>query len=175
MGVGKRNVPDWANPIPAISQMKTEDQFQAWILRLDKEQSRALEERYYGDPANRIRFESEKKGGAMQREFDDVELLLNMWADWMHRPEPIADGYPEKASGGFVPSWCKDTQEAAEGADAETVVKVNAAFDSLQRIYQDAINRHYGLGSQVWQFAKAASFEDAKIGIRVKFVTKGLL
>jgi hypothetical protein len=59
--------------------------------------------------------------------------------------------------------------------DEETALRVNAAFDSLAPIYRDAIMRHYRLGAQVWRFAKAASFEDAKIMIRVKFVAKGLL
>jgi hypothetical protein len=111
----------------------------------------------------------------MQRDFDDVELLLNLWADWMHKPELIAEGYPTKASGGFIESWRKDSEEQADEAEALTIEKVNAAFDSLQRVYQEAINRHYGLGHQVWRFAKDASFDDAKIVIRVKFVMKGLL
>jgi hypothetical protein len=142
--------------------------------RMYPERSRAHERRYYGDPANVVRFEREK-GGCMQRDIDDVQTLLDLWADWMHKPEPIAEGYPEKASGGFIESWIKDSEEAADSAQAETISKVNAAFDSLAPVYKEAINRHYGLGSQVWRFAKDASFEDAKIFIRVKFVAKGLL
>lgn len=111
----------------------------------------------------------------MQREFDEVELLLNMWADWMHRPEGCAEGYPQKASGGFIPSWCKDTEEAAEAADAVTVEKVNAAYDSLSRYYQEPICQHYSLGSRVWRFASGATFEEAKTAIRPLFVKKGLL
>lgn len=106
---------------------------------------------------------------------DDVELLLDFWAEDMRRPEPLAAGYPVKASGGFIPSWCKDTQEAAEEADAETIVKINAAINSIARIYQEAINRHYGLGACVWNFCHDATFDDAKIVLRVKFVKKGLL
>jgi len=111
----------------------------------------------------------------VKRDIDEVQHLLDLWADWMHKPEPIAEGYPAKASGGFIESWRKDSEEAADAAEMETIERVNAAFDSLAPLYKDAIMRHYGLGSQVWRFAKAASFEDAKIMIRVKFVAKGLL
>lgn len=111
----------------------------------------------------------------MQRDIDEVESLLDMWADWMRKPEPIAEGYPAKASGGFIESWRKDSEDEADAAEAQTIEKINAAYDSLQRIYQESINRHYGLGARVWSFAKDATFEDAKIVIRVKFVAKGLL
>lgn len=111
----------------------------------------------------------------MKRDIDEVQLLLDIWADWMRKPEPLADGYPEKASGGFIESWRKDSEDLADAADADRVAKIDAAFNSLTPVYRDAIFQHYQLGSQVWRFAKAASFEDAKIMIRVKFVMKGLL
>lgn len=111
----------------------------------------------------------------MDQKVDEVQHLLDLWADWMRKPEPLADGYPDKASGGFIESWRKDSEDLADAADAERIERINAAFDSLAPVYRDAINRHYGLGAQVWRFAKSASLEDAKIMLRVKLVTKGLL
>lgn len=139
--------------------------------RLNPEPSRAWEARYYRNPEDSAKL----KGESMQRDIDEVENLLDMWADWMHKPEPIAEGYPAKASGGFIESWRKDSEDEADAAEAHTIEKIDAAYNSLQRIYQEAINRHYGLGSRVWRFAQDATFEDAKIVIRVKFVAKGLL
>ena len=81
-----------------------------------------------------------------EREFDEVEALLDLWADWMRRPEPLAEGYPAKASGGFVASWRKDDEDEEEARMAERVARINAAFDSLPRLYQEAIMRHYRLG-----------------------------
>jgi hypothetical protein len=152
------------------------ENYAAWFAggRLSGQASYARERRYYGDPANVAKFERER-GNSVKRDIDEVQNLLDMWADWMHRPEPIADGYPDKASGGFIESWRKDSEDAAAAADAETVERVNAAFDSLSPLYRDAILRHYNLGSRVWNFAKDCTFEDAKIVIRVKFVAKGLL
>ena len=155
--------------------MTAEDKLFAMIARLDKEPSRAMEQHKYGNPANAVKFESEKKGGAMKRDFDEVQHLLDLWADWMRKPESLADGYPEKASGGFIESWRKDSEELADAADADRLEKIDAAYNSLTPLYRDAIMRHYKLGAQVWRFAKASSFEDAKVMIRVKFVMKGLL
>lgn len=155
--------------------MSNEDKFRAMLARLNKEPSRAMEARYYGNPANVTKFESEMKGGAMKRDIDEVQLLLDIWADWMRKPEPLADGYPAKASGGFIESWRKDSEDLADAADSDRLEKIDAAFNSLTPLYRDAIMRHYELGSQVWRFERAANFEDAKIMIRVKFVMKGLL
>lgn len=114
----------------------------------------------------------------MDRELDDVDMLLGMWVEWMLRPEQLVEGYPAEASGGFIPSWCKDTEEAAACADAETIARVDAAFDSLLPRYKDAIYKHYSLtksGTNVWRFAHPATIEDAKAEIRVLFVKRGLM
>lgn len=142
------------------------------LARSGKEQSYAQQNKNYRDPSRTVRFEREK---GMQRDIDEVETLLNLWAEWMRRPSQEVQGYPAQASGGFVPSWCKDTEEAAEAADAETIERINAAYDSLSRLYKDAINKHYRLGANVWRFDSPASWEDAKVMIRVKFVQRGLL
>ena len=110
----------------------------------------------------------------MKRDFDEVENLLDQWADWMRQPEPMVEWYPAE-SAGFLAGTLKDTEELHASADAERMERINAAFDSLAPVYRDAIMRHYKLGSQVWRFSQAATFEDAKIMVRVKFVTKGLL
>ncbi len=111
----------------------------------------------------------------MPPEQDDIQSLLDRWCDWMNSPENLADGYPSEASGGFVPSWIKDSEEGAAAADATTVEKVDACYSSLKMRYQEAINRHYGLGVRVWMFGSPVTFEDAKEEIRVFFVRKGLL
>lgn len=154
--------------------MTADDKLRALLAREGKPESRAMERYKYGNPENFTKFDSEK-GGKMDAKVDEVEMLLDLWADWMRKPEPIADGYPAKASGGFIESWRKDSEELADAADADRLEKINAAFDSLAPIYRNAINRHYGLGHQVWRFAKGDSFDDAKVMIRVKFVMKGLL
>jgi hypothetical protein len=125
----------------------------------------------YGDPAKRIKFEREK-GKGMKRDFDEVEHLLDLWADWMRKPEGLEE--PEIAVG-FMKGTLKDSEELYEASDQDRMVRANAAFDSLAPLYKQAILEHYGLGSRVWRFAKEATFEDAKIMIRVKFVAKGLL
>lgn len=142
--------------------------------RLNPEKSGARERKYYGDPAKSVKFERERRRG-VQRDIDEVQHLLDLWADWMHKPESIADGYPSKASGGFIESWRKDSEDAADAAELETISRVDAAFQDLAPIYKEAIFRHYDLGARVWRFSKDATFEDAKTVIRVKFVKKGLL
>lgn len=112
----------------------------------------------------------------MDRNLDEIDVLLGMWTDWMFRDEPIAEGYPSKASGGFIPSWRKDDQDTDDAIESATVEKVNACYESLGRYYQDPIDRHYGLGFRVWRFQNGgATFEDAKSAIRPLFVKKGLL
>lgn len=142
------------------------------LARSGKEQSYAQQKRNYRDPSRTVRFEREK---GMQRDIDEVELLLDMWADDMRRPANDVQGYPSEAAGGWITSWRKDSDEAQEAADRQTIEKVNAAYDSLRAIHKDAINKHYKLGANVWRFPSPASFEDAKIIIRVHFVKKGLL
>ncbi len=147
------------------------ERIQLMLVRSGKEQSRAQEKSAYRNPAQTIKFDREK---SMQRDIDEVEVLLDQWADWMRKPEPLTAGYPSEAAGGWVASWKKDSEEAAEAADAETISKVNAAFDSLRVIHRDAIYKHYKLGN-VWRFPSPATWEEAKIVIRVHFVKKGLL
>ena len=108
-------------------------------------------------------------------EQDDIQSLLDRWADWMVTPESLADGYPSKASGGWVHSWIKDSEEGAEAADATTIEKVDACYSALALRFQDAINRNYGLCAKIWRFGTPATFEEAKTEIRVFFVRKGLL
>lgn len=136
------------------------------------ERSYAKRQHEYQNPEHRAKFKSERSG--MDRD-EEVEKLLVLWADWMMRPEPLADGYPVKASGGFTESWIKDSEELADNAQAETIEKIDAAYRSLQRCYQEAINKHFGLGVNVWRFKTESSYAEAKIVLRVKFVMKGLL
>lgn len=136
--------------------------------RLTDEPSHALPQRYYGDPAKTARFHAEGQ------QPDEVEQLLDLWADWMRKPEPLVQGYPSESKN-FIASWRKDFDDLANSADAEQMERINAAFDSLEPRYKDAILRHYKLGKSVWQFSHPVTFEDAKVSLRVKFVMKGLL
>lgn len=142
--------------------------------RITNQPTNATDSYKYNVPADMgIRFPGEKKGGAVDYEVKD---LLDLWADWMRKPEKLADDFPEDCQAqGFIPTWRKDFEEMVAAADADQLERINAAFDSLDTIYKQAIFRHYGLSSQVWRFAKDASFEDALVVIRVKFVAKGLL
>lgn len=151
----------------------TDDQFMAWLHRQSKkEKSRTVESYKYGrDPASFVRFESER-GRSVQRDIDEVESLLDLWAEWMRIPEGPDTG---KIAVGFRSDAPRDSEELYEDLDTDMAERVNACFDSLAPVYKDAIMRRYKLGSQVWRFSQAATFEDAKVMIRVKFVTKGLL
>lgn len=145
--------------------------------RLSSQPTSAVESyKYSKDPLDHFKFDSEK-GETMKKDYDEVWGLLDMWANYMHTPESLAAGYPNKASGGMIGSWCKDTEEAVAAADEERITRIDAAIDSLPRCYQIAINKYYGLGDypDVWRFKRNATFEDAKIVLRVKFVLKGLL
>lgn len=142
------------------------------LVRSGKEQSRAQEKRAYRNPAQTIRFDREK---TMQRDIDEVETLLDLWADDMRRPSQEVQGYPSEAAGGWIASWKKDSEEAQEQHDRDTIEKIDAAYNSLSRLYKDAINKHYKLGANVWRFDSPADFATAKIVIRVKFVQRGLL
>lgn len=148
-----------------------DDQFKAWLARLDKPESRALERWRYGDPGKTVRFEREK-GKGMQRDIDEVDVLLDLWARWMRTPEG-PEGY--RIGVGFMAGTLKDSEELHEAADADRIERIDAAFDSLAPVYKEAIMRKYGLGSRVWRFSQDATFEDAKTVMRVKLVKKGLL
>lgn len=113
----------------------------------------------------------------MQRdiEIDEVELLLDSWAEDMRRWRNDAGGYPAEASGGMITSWRKDFEEMADAADAEMVAKIDACVDSLKPIHRDALFRRYRLGANVWRWPKPATFDEVKIVIRPFLLKKGLL
>lgn len=108
----------------------------------------------------------------MQRDIDEVEVLLDMWAIAMRSKQVPVDQYPSE-SHCFINSWRKDFDEMCEEADLDTIAKVDAAYDSLPGLYQDPILRRYSLGYRA--FARPATFDQAKVEIRKKFVIKGLL
>lgn len=158
-----------------MSKPLTTDEMFALLLtrgRVAGQRSYAQQKSQYRDPAKTTKFARER---TMQRDFDEVEMLLDLWADDMRRPSSDVQGYPSEAAGGWITSWRKDSEEAQEAADRATIEKINAAYDSLSRLYKDAINKHYKLGANVWRFDSPADFETAKTVIRVKFVQRGLL
>ena len=103
----------------------------------------------------------------------DVKSLLEKWSDWMHAHEMLANWYPSQASGNLIESWIKDDQEGADAADAETIRKVNACYDSISKPAKEAINRYYKLGNSKEELT--CTFDQAIIEIRPIMVKKGLL
>jgi hypothetical protein len=109
----------------------------------------------------------------MQRDIDPVEALLLKWADFMRRPEPIAEGYPVKASGGFVESWIKDSEELSDAADLQEIGKINASIDSLSQPHQRIIHKVHGISFMVWRFTnEAALYDAAKTALGAKYYGK---
>ena len=88
----------------------------------------------------------------MQREIDLIEELLMRWADFMRNPGDAGLGYPAKASGGFIESWRKDSDEEVENADAYEIGKIMASIESLPMMYQRIIYQHHRIGYLVWRF-----------------------
>jgi hypothetical protein len=88
----------------------------------------------------------------MMQDLDRAEALLLTWADFMRRPEPIAEGYPAKASGGFVESWIKDSEELSDAADLQEIGKIKASIDSLSQPHQRIIHKVHGISYMVWSF-----------------------
>lgn len=113
----------------------------------------------------------------MQRdiEIDEVELLLDSWADEMRRWKNETAGFPSEAAGGWITSWRKDFEEMADAADAEMIVKIDACVDSLKPIHRDALMRRYRLGANVWRWPQPATWDDVKAAIRPMLLKKGLL
>lgn len=89
----------------------------------------------------------------MQRDIDTVEELLLKWADSMRKPDQGVQGYPNKASGGFTHSWIKDSDELVENANAEELVKIQAAIDSLKQPHYEVICKRHRIGRPlVWRW-----------------------
>ena len=99
----------------------------------------------------------------MDRDVDIAADLLKKWAEWMRRDEPVAEGYPSKASGGFIQSWIKDSEELFDKADQREIEIINASVNSLNFIHQRVVYRVHGLGYLVWRFENLAKlYEEAK-------------
>lgn len=102
-----------------------------------------------------------------RRKEDVVEDLLCKWAEWMHRDECIAEGYPAKAAGGFIESWIKDDDELSDAADLRELESINASVDSLSFMHKRIVYSVHGIGYQVWRFPNPAGlYEAAKESFR---------
>ena len=101
------------------------------------------------------------KGAVVDRGIDVVEDLLRKWADYMRRDESVTEGYPEKASGGFIESWVKDDEELTDAADQRELESINASVDSLSFMHKRVVYQFQGLGYQVWRFANAEALYSA--------------
>ena len=101
------------------------------------------------------------------RDLDVVEDLLDKWAKWMHSGDSIAEGYPQKAAGGFIESWIKDDEELVEAADQRELESINASVDSLSFMHKRVVYHMHGVGYGVWQFANTeALYEAAKESLK---------
>ena len=58
--------------------MKTEEQFQAWLVRQGKEKDHAYPSQYYGDPAKHVKFANER--GRMTGQ--ELHALCEQWREW---------------------------------------------------------------------------------------------
>jgi len=152
--------------------MTHEDRLFAELARIGKPRDRAMEWKYYRDPSLHIKFEREQ-GGRMQRDIDATEAVLLRWADWMRRSEGISEGYPAKASGNFIASWRKDSEDEQEAADGYEMGKANAAVDSLVQAHQRMIYKRFNLGYTVWRFENEdALYTAAKVSFGRKYFSR---
>jgi hypothetical protein len=143
------------------------------LSRAEKERSYAQHKNNYNDPSKTVKFARER---TMQRDYDVVEGLLDLWAADQRRPPNDVQGYPSEASGGFVVSWRKDDEDVDDENERIRIGKIDAAFNDLKPRYQNAIKLHYGIMTRtpdVWKHYIPANFDEAKIVIRVKFVQRG--
>lgn len=106
----------------------------------------------------------------MQRDIDEAEALLIKWADYMLNPGAYGADYPDKASGGFIASWIKDSEELFELADEGEITKIGTAIDDLAQPHKRIIYKRHGVGYKVWSFPNEdALYLAAKTAFRVKF------
>lgn len=141
--------------------------------RVAGQKSYAQHKNNYRDPSRNVKFDREK---TMQRDYDVVEGLLDLWAEDQKRPPNDVQGYPSEASGGFITSWRKDEQDVDEANERVKIGIIDASFDDLKPRYQNAIKLHYGIMTRtpdVWKHYIPATFDEAKMVIRVKFVQRG--
>jgi hypothetical protein len=111
-------------------------------------------------------------GGHMHREIDVVEGLLMKWADFMRRPENIAEGFPAQASGCLIPSWIKDSEELFDNADDVEIDKIKATLASLSQPHYRIINKRHGISYMVWSFPNEdALYHAAKQAFEAKHFT----
>lgn len=131
----------------------TEDQFQAWLTRLDKEKSRALRSYEYGNPGDFIRFDRERGGNMLHlkqaeesiAKREPVDRVLDIWASYIS----LADSC---SPGGYANDQdVKDFMRTGEAV--ETMV------NNLKRHQWWAIRKSKGICTQ-WIF-KDAIYEDA--------------
>jgi len=109
----------------------------------------------------------------VDREIDDIDALLEKWAEWMRRDELVAEGYPSKAAGGFIESWIKDDEELSDAADLRELESINASVDSLSFMHKRVVYHFQGIGYQVWRFADPERlYEEAKESFRKIHFTK---
>ena len=111
----------------------------------------------------------------MHCDIDQAEELLLKWAESMRAPEDEGLGYPVKASGGFTHSWIKDFEEMADDADAEEIIKIHAAVNSLHMSHQEVIAKRHRIGRPlVWKWGnESVLYDQAKKAFRIIYFTRG--
>lgn len=109
----------------------------------------------------------------MHRDIDDAEAALIRWAEANARGQDSELGYPNKASGGFIASWIKDSEEMAAVADATDIEKINASIESLSVPHHHIIWKRHNIGYKVWNFGNEIElYGQAKEAFRIKHFCK---
>lgn len=111
----------------------------------------------------------------MHRELDAIETLLLRWADSM-RPWEGNQGYPGKASGGFIASWCRDAEEQAEELEADECSRIDACIHDLPAQLRNVIYKRFNVGYLCWRWKDEMSvFQQAKAAIEPLLRKRNLL
>jgi hypothetical protein len=118
---------------------------------------------------------AEYENDLQDRYRDEFEDLLQLWAEYMRRPDP-AHGFNGRASGGMMP--CGPDNDQLYGAhDRERFMSISAAVDSLRIQERSALFKAYGL-AVVWRFQQLDHMEmlqQARANLRLIFKRKNLL
>lgn len=107
---------------------------------------------------------------------DEFNDLLEVWAEYMKRPEP-GHGYNGRASGGLRSLGALDTEQLYGQLDRQSVEKMTACVDSLRICFRAALFKSLGL-ADVWRFKSMAydeTLEEARLQLLELFKKRGLL
>lgn len=177
--MGEGDVFNWPHAFQNIGQMKAEEKFQAWLIRQDKEKSRALETRYYGDPSKAARF-TKKEAGELDRLSDReiADSLLMEWYRWAKEWRP-------KLGAPRVSPYCRqsvssrqyDEDAAYDKVWQKQMEAVDYCVDAIAVSMQQAIGtemRNRASKAKVWRDPGNKSYLEALLAILPVMRKRGL-